>query len=401
MNNGLLAALVVIGHVGAFVFLINVLHAQGLTPRLLSWTNRGAALAALLGAAALAWELALGSSNPWWWPVRGYAWVCLAVGLVAIPGSSLLLRLRRLPAGIQERGEEIDLAERYGREALIGDGRYRALLKVRRNEAFRLRKRDWTIEIPSLPPEWDGLNIVQVSDLHFAPCFQQRFFEHVADEAAHWPADLVVFTGDLVDHDQAIDWIVPVLSRLKGRLGTFSILGNHDFSHHPERVREELERAGYTDLEGRWIQLEIEGGTLALGGTSAPWGPKLDFRSIPEADFRCLLSHSPDLFPRAVGAGIDLMLSGHNHGGQIRLPGVGPVFMPSRYSRRFDRGYFRSGRTLLHVSQGVAGKHPIRIGCVPEISRLVLRVQVESDRQPSRAFDSALSRQDDTPSFAS
>ena len=89
---------------------------------------------------------------------------------------------------------------------------------------------------------------------------------------------------------------------------------------------------------------------------------------MPEADFRLLLSHTPDQFPRAARWGVDLVLSGHNHAGQIRFPLVGPVFMPSLYSRRFDRGFFRSGRTLLYVSQGVGGKHPIRYGgCVPEI----------------------------------
>ena len=74
------------------------------------------------------------------------------------------------------------------------------------------------------------------------------------------------------------------------------------------------------------------------------------------------------------------MLSGHNHGGQVRLPVIGPILMPSLYSRRFDRGFFRSGRTLMHVSQGVAGKHPVRYGCLPEISRLVLRAAVPNSR---------------------
>ena len=95
---------------------------------------------------------------------------------------------------------------------------------------------------------------------------------------------------------------------------------------------------------------------------------------MPPADFRILLSHSPDLFYKAQGWAVDLMLAGHNHGGQIRLPLVGPVFMPSRYSRRFDRSFFRQNGTLMHVSDGVGGKHPVRYGCPPEVSRMVLRV---------------------------
>src|SRR6185437_2121813 len=120
-------------------------------------------------------------------------------------------------------------------------------------------------------------------------------------------------------------------------------------------------------LEGRWERLEIDGASLALGGTSAPWGPSLDYDAMPEADFRILLSHSPDQFPRAASRGVELVLAGHNHGAQIRLPIFGPILMPSRYSRHFDRGFFQAGVTpsLLYVSQGVAGKHPIRYGCSP------------------------------------
>ena len=72
------------------------------------------------------------------------------------------------------------------------------------------------------------------------------------------------------------------------------------------------------------------------------------------------------------------MLSGHNHGGQIRLPAFGPVFMPSIYSRRFDRGFFRSGPTLMYVSEGIAGTHPARYGCPPEICRFTLRRKLAS-----------------------
>src|SRR4029077_9911436 len=107
--------------------------------------------------------------------------------------------------------------------------------------------------------------------------------------------------------------------------------------------------------------------------TAAPWGPDVDPLAMPPADFRILLSHSPDRFYRAARWGIDLMGAGHNHGGQIRLPLVGPVFIPSRYSRRFDRGFFRRDRTLMYVSEGVAGRHPVRYGCLPELPRFVLR----------------------------
>ncbi len=94
------------------------------------------------------------------------------------------------------------------------------------------------------------------------------------------------------------------------------------------------------------------------------------------------MSHTPDRFYRAARWDINLMLSGHNHGGQIRLPFVGAVFMPSLYSRRFDRGFFRRNHTLMYVSEGIAGKHPVRYGCTPELTRFVLRVAHPSPVQP-------------------
>ncbi len=361
------------GHAGFFIVLINVTHALGLNER---WMNRIKPLlfAGLLATpAGLAWAFFQGPWQGWPWPAYGYALVCLFTALLGLPIALVARACRRGPTGVSERTSEIDLSRELGADALIGAGKHFWMLRLPGNESLRLRKREWEVTLPGLPPAWDGLCLVHVTDLHFAPCFRRRYFEAVADEAAAWEADFLLFTGDLIDHDAALDWIVPVMSRLRGRLGTFAILGNHDLTHHPRRIREELGRAGFTDLEGCWERREIEGSTLALGGTSFPWGPALDPSALPEADFRLLLSHSPDLFYRAARWGIDLMLSGHNHGGQIRLPLVGPVFMPSVYSRRFDRGFFRKGRTLMYVSQGVAGLHPARYGCVPEVSRLVLR----------------------------
>ena len=180
------------------------------------------------------------------------------------------------------------------------------------------------------------------------------------DACRGWHADLIVLTGDVVEDDEAIAWVEPLLAPLRGPAGEARlILGNHDEDHQPQAITlEELARAGFETLEGRWMTLDADGATIAVGGTSAPWGPALDPAAMPAADFRILLSHSPDRFYRAAEWGIDLMLAGHNHGGQIRLPLIGAVFMPSVYSRRFDRGFFRRGPTLMYASEGVAGMHP-------------------------------------------
>ena len=388
-----LLAPLAVGHVGVVVVLINVTHALGWDERRMARVKL-ALLAVLLGfPLGLAWAFTQAPWHAWPWPAYAYSLLCLATALVGLPLANLVRERRRTPPGVSERSSEIDLERALGADALIGTGKHSWMLRLRGNESLRLRKREWEVTLAGLPAAWDGLSLVHVTDLHFAPCFQRRYFEAVADEASAWEADLVLFTGDLIDHDAVREWIVPVMSRLKGRLGTYAILGNHDMTHQPGEICRELEQAGFNDLDGRWERLEIGGSALAIGGSSAPWGPALDLSSPPAADFRLLLSHSPDQFYRAARWGIDLMLAGHNHGGQIRLPLIGPVFMPSRYSRRFDRGYFQKDRTLMYVSQGVGGLHPVRYGCIPEVSRLVPGVAVSAGPSTApRCVASALRR---------
>src|SRR4051812_9903860 len=195
------AALVAIGHAGVFVYFTNILHALGLSKERMEALKYAYLALVIAFTAVVAAAVARGPWTEWPIVVQAYALVCLGMSLVGIPVSSLLLHLRRDPDGITERAIEIDLAALHGTEALVGHGRHSWLLKFRHNESLRLRKREWDVPLAALPSEWDGLSVVQLTDLHFAPAYRQRFFEMVADHAAAWEADLVVFTGDLVDHD--------------------------------------------------------------------------------------------------------------------------------------------------------------------------------------------------------
>ncbi|GAC1466024.1 MAG: metallophosphoesterase [Isosphaeraceae bacterium] len=362
-----------LGQIVLFVAAFNVVHALGLRERAMKRVDL--VLLMLFGTIFLivAAEATLVPRTIGSWVCLLYVGFCTVTGLIVFPCSTILLRLRARPGGIERSTKQVDLAEGLGQSLLIGPGRYSGLLKLPGNQSFSLLKVECELALANLPDSLDGFSVTHLSDMHLATCFAQPFFEAILEEASTWSTDLVLFTGDLVDDDRAIDWIIPLFSRLRGRLGAFAILGNHDQEHLPYRIRYCLRDAGFTDLEGRWATVETRGKRLALGGTSYPWGVALPLDDIPLADFRIMLSHSPDQFYRAEKAGIDLLLSGHNHGGQIRLPLVGPVFMPSLYSRRFDRGFFRKNGLTMHVSQGIAGKHPVRYGCPPEITRLVLR----------------------------
>jgi predicted MPP superfamily phosphohydrolase len=372
-----------LGHFCLTVLLVNGTHGSGLHERSVHRLTAFWGILFLAVVAAAAWNLPGRPLPDWPWVAKGYAVVCLGVACLGLPLVTLLRGTGRPVAGIGGDRVEIDFGTIHGADKLVGTLRKSALLRLPGNEAFRLEFNDWTIECLSLPPELDGLTILHLTDLHLARTYDRRFFEAVADAASEWDADLVLFTGDLVDDEGAVPWIAPILGRIRGRLGAYAILGNHDCQFDPARLHRELERGGFQVVDGTWTTLDIEGCRVAIGGTSAPWGPKLEPSGFPDdADARILLSHTPDLLGRAAQWGVDLMFSGHNHGGQVRLPLLGPVLMPSRYGRRYDQGFFRKRQTLLYVGRGIAAKHPIRYRCTPEISRFKLRTSPAVRTQP-------------------
>ena len=112
---------------------------------------------------------------------------------------------------------------------------------------------------------------------------------------------------------------------------------------------------------------------LELLGNELPWFPLGDATSPSSADFRILLSHSPDQIPWAKEQSIPLMLAGHTHGGQISPPFIGPIVSPSVFGTRYACGLFYEPPTVMHVSRGLSGVHPIRLNCLPELALLTLR----------------------------
>jgi uncharacterized protein len=362
-----------IGHLCHFILLINVVSGLGYPESIMDRARFWIFAALWISSAVLLWMHLKGPFWNWPWPLFCYAVLCVITGVVFFPLASLYLAIRKRPDGISGSSRTIHLASDEPQGALIGGGRHSWLLRLPGHDSFRLCLREWEVTVPGLPASLDGLQIVQLSDFHFARCFERRFFERIVELCSEWSADLLLVTGDFVEHDDVIEWIEPVVGRLEARLGKFAILGNHDHQNRPVDVERELKQSGFVVLEGRWTAVAAGFSTIAIGGTSAPWGPAIDPLAAPPADLRILLSHSPDLLYKVQKWGVELMFAGHNHGGQIRLPLVGAVFMPSRYSRRFDRGFFRAKGTLLYVNEGIAGKHPIRYGCPPEISKFVLR----------------------------
>jgi uncharacterized protein len=303
----------------------------------------------------------------------GYLIFCAVVGGVVFPVITLMRNLRPTPAVITSTSTRtLDLWPELGSK-LIGDGKWSWCPRLPGNCVFRVDFTDLTLTLKRLPAALDGLTVLQLSDFHFHGTPAAVYFERVLDEAAKSPTDVIVLAGDFVDTDHHHTWLDPLLGRLPTADHRFAVLGNHDEHHNPETLRAELGRVGYRVLGNTTQTTTIRGVEVTVSGHEGPWFPRPPEPPPPGERFHLCVSHSPDNIYWADGLGVDLMLSGHVHGGQIRLPIVGSIFVPSVFSRRFDDGVFVVGRTVLVVNRGLSGKEPLRFRCHPQVVRLTLR----------------------------
>ncbi len=244
------------------------------------------------------------------------------------------------------------------------------------NESLKLDLTERGLDVPRLPPGLEGLSIVHLSDLHYTGRVGRPFFEEVVRMSNDLDPDLVAITGDLVDRSRYIDWLPDTLGRLKARYGVYFIFGNHDLRVDWKRMLRVLDDYGLVYVGGRWLSIEVRGQPILLAGNELPWfKPAADPRTFPprcEVPFRLMLAHSPDQLPWARRGDGDLMLAGHTHGGQIRLPLIGPIVSPSHSGVQYASGLFHIPPTILNVSRGLSGELPLRMNCPPEIIRLTL-----------------------------
>jgi predicted MPP superfamily phosphohydrolase len=318
--------------------------------------------------------LRVAPSAPLSWLLSGYLLACLTAGFVLLPFVLVRDSLRRPPAALaSDDSRIIDVAAELGYQP-IGNGHARYLARLPGNEVFQVELAERTFHLPRLPAALDGLTVLHLSDLHLQGTPDRAYFRHVLDLCAAWEPDLVALTGDVVDSDWHHRWIVPLLGRLRWRLAAFAILGNHDSWQDAPLIRRRLRRIGMRVLGNSWEEIEVRGERLVVIGQEEPWfRPGPDLTGCPEGVFRLCLSHTPDQIAWARRHDIDLVLAGHNHGGQVRLPLLGPLLVPSRYGRRYASGSFHEPPTVMHVSRGLGGEEPLRYNCRPEATLLVLR----------------------------
>lgn len=302
-------------------------------------------------ACGLAWPL-LGIPWLWWRPIFRREWVDAPRVIEVVPVQSVV---------------SVPLA-------LSWKCRFEQRLPM--NQIFELAIEQIELPVEGLPAGLDGYTIAHLSDIHLTGDVHPDFSAYAVERASRWKPEMMVITGDIIDKRACIDWLPKIFSQATAADGCYYVLGNHDTRIvDPRLTRTAMDHAGWTDLGSRSLVTRLRGIQSMLIGNEYPWfgRPPAEAMIDDEADFRLLLSHSPDQFGWARRHGIDLMLAGHTHGGQGRLPLAGPLLSPSFYGSRYASGDFFRQPTTMHVSRGLAGTHLIRFRCRPELSLLTLR----------------------------
>ncbi len=246
-----------------------------------------------------------------------------------------------------------------------------------------------TFRLRGLPPAFAGLRIVQLTDLHHSEIVPLAYLESCVDRVNQLAPDVVLLTGDYVTMDREVgrartreNFVAPLaglFQRIRARLGVFAVLGNHDVAAAFYETREVMAAAGVSLLQDENLRLEIDGARLALVGLR-DYGTQMvnterAFQGIQPDEPVLVMMHNPDLFPEMDETRNALILAGHTHGGQVRVPFYGPLpqYIPSSYGSRYAEGVFSRGNLTMLVNRGLGMiRAPVRFNCRPEIALVVL-----------------------------
>ena len=268
---------------------------------------------------------------------------------------------------------------------------FAAILRAAMIEPHQVEITHQRIAIEKLPVEFHGFRIVQLSDVHHSPFLDEERINEAVRMANELQPDLAVLTGDYISHSRDyIPGCARALGGLRAAHGVFAVLGNHDHWTDGAMMREELVRQGIRVLCNESTRIEKDFSSIRLAGVDDMLVKRDDLRKALEGtswdEARILLSHNPAIIREAARAGVDLVLSGHTHGGQInwRLLTGRKDRKTARWlrrpSRRLTRGHAQLGSTQLYVNRGLGTVVvPLRYGCPPEITILeLLRSQTNS-----------------------
>jgi predicted MPP superfamily phosphohydrolase len=235
------------------------------------------------------------------------------------------------------------------------------------------------ISLRRLPKEFEGFRVVQLSDVHHGPFSDPSQIERAVETANRLQPDIIALTGDYISKER--HYAAPcaeMLGKLKAKYGVYAVLGNHDHWTDAALITDLFRAEGITVLINQGMRFQKGNSAFWLAGVDDTMvgleDISLALAGAREDEMKLLLAHNPIILRRAARAAVDLVLSGHTHGGQVAIRSEKGV--SARGRKRMLKGLGRLGPTQIYVNRGLGTVVlPIRYGCPPEVSLLELRCQ--------------------------
>ena len=219
-----------------------------------------------------------------------------------------------------------------------------------------LNIKEYAIYDTVLPETFDGLKIVHLTDIHYGTIVNAKNLTNIVNQINQLKPDIVVFTGDLYDesialNDKIVNEIVTCLKNINSTLGKFAVAGNHDYSN--DLFAQIITDSGFTYLENSSQIIYDENNTpLEIIGFDDAWKGNPNY-NIPLSDnYKIVLVHEPDEISKILPLNVNLVLAGHSHGGQIRLPFIGALYTPNG-SKNYKNDYYEFTNTKMYISYGI------------------------------------------------
>ena len=246
-------------------------------------------------------------------------------------------------------------------------------------EPYMLTIEHQRISVRRLPGEFEGFRVVQLSDVHHGPFSDRSQIERAVETANRLQPDIIALTGDYISKER--QYAAPcaeMLGKLEAKYGVYAVLGNHDHWTDAALITDLFRAEGITVLVNQGMRFQKGNSAFWLAGVDDTMvgleDLSLALAGAQEDEMKLLLAHNPIILRRAARANVDLVLSGHTHGGQVAIrPERGAQ---ARGRKRMLKGLGKLGSTQIYVNRGLGTVVlPIRYGCPPEVSLLELRCQ--------------------------
>jgi hypothetical protein len=321
--------------------------------------------------------------GPGFWNLAASVWTFGLFGsycVAAIWRVAGWLRRKRSPAGVAVPAglSRRDLVSSFAKVTIGAPFAVAAYGTFIGRDRFELREVE--LVFPNLPPSLDGLRIAQITDIHAGPYLAVKDVERVVAMANETRPHLTVVTGDLItSQGDPLEQTIQRLGALKSDAGIWGCMGNHEeYARSRSFTEANSRKLGIEFLRHRREILRFGDARLNLAGVDYQWQARPYLvragSLIEPGAFNLLLSHNPDVFPRAAELGYDLVLGGHTHGGQVTVEIVEQWANPGHFFTPYVVGEYHIDKSALYVSRGIGTVNlPMRIGALPEVTLVRLK----------------------------